>query len=674
MGQVKFAKTITVTVDPSGTPEVLKAYLVNYTRRIGSRPDEFVVMLADRYADTVSNSAYRGKACSLAIGGSTVLTGTIHRIGKRYSDQRCEFTVLDNRWKINKTYVGAQFLETLDSNGLPTSFANGLPGYGADITFNANGKPNKSKTSLAFVYLGYEHNTANANYWTYGEALHWLWDNCVTDVAAPTEGWAFGGMEKKADEMALFGVPVGEAIDAILGRTRCTWTIDASGVAHIYAIGEGQFGGTQAIVIRAATGTPHAPSGVDDWEVEELQIEESTDDAIGQVDIVGGKQQREVLLGDSDFTRVDWFGIDLTPGWVGPGRFSPFTAGMGDVWSNYQQNRYYYIYLASFGGNIPSLAEYTYRYNLKNDIYEAHKIGPDLQANEQPYQMLPQLLIGRDKAGNFVNPDQENAIEGVDPLELLKQQYPDGATLDLDRGYLFARGVSPVYGAGPGLYHMIRPPFNSLNNPVNFTIAFQCAYRSYKSVTSSVPGLTTQIRRALLRDEIIHKTREATKVLMPVNGIFDIGVPEWRIVDGITPPTGATKNYYDRYYPLLPSSNAGGAQDGLPLMDMTITLPAGVITDGMGQLNEIAGVVTPYVGLQSVNGRAVFSTWRDIAVGTNITSTNANYGLTGNEIVIAVSFSDDDQTTEIAFTNRLGNDVNRLAQAFVDARQYRRPL
>ena len=460
--------------------------------------------------------------------------------------------------------------------------------------------------------------------------------------------WSFGGMEKKADGFELFGIPVGEAIDMVMGRTRCTWNIDSSGVAHIYAIDN--FSGAQAIVVRDATGTQHAPSGVDDWEVEELIVEESTDDAVGQVDVVGGRVEREVLLGQSDFTQLGWYGISIDPSWVN-GRCLSFPRnGYYPVWSNYDVQQYFSL--------TSWFKKYLYRYDLNRNIFAAHLIGPDLQANEQPYSMLSQLLIARDKYGNYVNPDQENAIEGVSPLELLKAQYPDGGTIDYDRGYLLMWGGESYYIYG---WEVVQPPIYGKSNPGQFTVAFKCAYRAYQTVSHTVPGAASQIRRMILRDDIIHKTREATKVTMPVNGIYDFNNHLTTFTEGIPLPAGASKNYSATVGTIIPT-------------DLTISLPAGVVVDGMGELKQIADTIDPYVGIVSVNGRAAFSTWRDIAIGTNITTTNANYGLTGKEIVIAVSYSDDECKTEIAFTNRLGNDVNQLAQAFVDARSYRRAL
>lgn len=658
---------VSIVVDPAGTPETMVAELIHFKNTIGAKASKLVFRVADRRPKDVTNSSYRGKTCTFKINGTAKMTGTIQRIQKEWATQSVIFTGLDKRHQINADYVGSTFLETLDSNGVQTGTWNGLPYYGADITFNLNGRPNRNLDTAIneFVPPGYEHNTANAAYWTYGQALEWLWTYCVTAVTIPTisgdtpKDWTWGGWNKKMEELSLFGVNVGDAIDAIMARTRSHWWLDASGTAIVASIDSPA--ASQALVIPDPD-SPIAPLGTATDRPIDISVEESTDDAITTFDVIGGKQQREVLLKtvytgsiytadevlvSTDFEQTQWFAISNNPGWLSaldyPG--SPFSA----AWSNYNVQRYLHIY-DGFGSPTN---EYVYRYNLKTDIYEAHKIGVNLTANCQPYKMLPQLLAARSKVGAYVNPDEETAIDGVSPLEMLALQYPDGATIDFDRGFLLGRGVEPLaVDAG----YTIEPPYWGTSFPNNFTIAFECAYRNYKRVTSAISGVPT-VRRCVLRPELIHKTRESTKMVSPVVAGID-AVGNVTYTDGIATPTGWTKDYANGTTPVMPRT-------------LTYTTPAGIIVDGMAELAEISALITPYVGLININGEGAFPTWNDLAIGTLISDASGQYGLTGSEIVTAITFDGRSQRTEFQFTNRLGRDAMALANAFVDQRAYR---
>lgn len=655
----------------------LTAKLLHFSKTIGFKPSEYTVLLLNKRPKDVTLTDYQGKAATIKVDGVLKLTGNVMRVEKRFSTQDVIITAQDYRWKMNASYVGATLLDPLDSDGLPTSF-NGLPYYGADVTFNLKGLPNRSLSDNTFVPPGFEHNTANAAYWTYGDALEYLW-GLQSEVAMPTvsgqtpKDWTIGGTNRKMEELALFGKPIAEACAEIINRTRCQWYLDASNVPKFFAID------APVTTLAMDMPDPDSPSTPTANTPIEFNTEISVDDAIGQLDIVGGKQQREVMLKttwtdgvyhdppatvtDTDFTQGQWFGISVDAG------FKNWTALMpGTIqWSNYNVERYLQTYINNAGWIINPGHEWMYRYDIKHDIYAAHKIGPDLPtvtidsvtyAPFQPYRMLSQLLVARDKNGKYINPDEELAYEGVSPLELLRTQYPDGCTIDLDRGYLLARGVEPLV-VNP--LEVIAKPYRSTWAPTKLTIAFECAYRAYKTASTSISGMPLQIRRCIVRDELIHKTREATEVLMPMGAVFD-ALGNVALTEGVPVPTGATPNYStSTTIPLQPAN-------------LTITLPAGIVLDGLGGLDEIKNVVSDYVGLRMINGNATFPTWKDIDPGTRLTGATSQYDTTDLEIVTAISFSDEQQQLEVAFTNRLGNDVMALAAAFVDQRAYRRPL
>jgi len=667
-----------VLVNVTGVGD-LTSQLIHFSKVIGAKPSEFTVLLINKRPKDVVLADYQGKAATISIDGVVKLTGNVMRVEKQFTQQNVLLTVQDYRWKMNATYVGASLLDALDGNGVPSTF-NGLPYYGADVVFNLNGMPNKSKTALEFVPPGYEHSIAYADFWTYGQALEWLWSNCVTDVALPSNGglspkdWTFGGTNKKMEESAMFGKPVAEAIDEIVGRTRCQWYLGATNTPVFFSIDN------PVATFVLNVGNPDAPVTPTDHTPIELDVEVSTDDTIGQLDIVGGKQQREVTLGTSysgsiyngtqvqtatDWEQVPWFGIETSGGWNVPGLTwvgSPYDL----KWTNYSVERYLHVYTAALMTG-ETFQEYTYRYNLKSDIYEAHKIGKNLPiptptVNFQPYKMLSQTLLARDKNGAFVNPDDPLAYEGISPLELLKTQYPDGANLDLDRGYLTARGGAPWLIQSS---FIIQPPWYSVSNPTKLTIVFECAGRAYVSSTNAVAGLPTQIRRCVVRDEFIHKTCEATDFIMPV--VVDIdALANWTVIEGVAVPAGWIRNY----------SLSGNIYTSGPIrqQDFTISRPAGIVVDGIGKLNEIKSVVSPYVGLPMVNGSGALPTWVDLELGTRLTGAASQFGTTDLEVVTAIAFTDENQRLEFGFSNRMGIDIANLSSQFVNRFAYIRPL
>lgn len=647
MGYAYPANVGELTIDAT----VYKAKLVHYTHSIGARPSEAQFLLLEKTPNTISNSTLRGKTATFKVDSVTKLSGKVYRIGKRFADLGVVVTVLDNRQLINSTYVGSDLLEQLDSNGLPTGSFAGLAYYGADIVFNLNGKPNQSKTTpLTFVAPGYEHNTAYANYWTYGQAIEWLltrYCSGYTISPATPSGWAWGGWDKKMDELALFGVPVAEAIDQICARTRATWWLKDT---TLYFASIDNPTASAALVIPDPA-APIAPDGTATDRPIDIEVEESVDDTTTILDIVGGKQQREVLLASTDWTQTQWYGINIQDGWY-PER-APLLSYY-PVWSNYDTELYRSLVLNNYGWITAFPASHVYRYNLNPDIFESHKIGTDLDANSQPYKILPTLLVARDKNGNFINPDQENAYDGVSPLELASQQYPDGFTLDMDRGFAFGRGYGPFTLSG---LEQIIPPTSSLSNPSNLTLAFECSYRAYQSANVAITGVP-DIRRSVVRDEFINKTREDTRVLMPINATYDL-ISSWSIANARPIPSGASANYSSPVaIPLRP-------------MDLTITLPAGSVVNAMGSLAELKTLVEPYVGLININGTGAFPSWTDLEIGTLVSDASGAYGLTGSEFVIAVSFDDETQRLEFSFTNRLGRDAVSVASNFIDARKYR---
>lgn len=638
MGAVYPANIIAATVDGVA---VSAPYIVGYSNRIGGQPAECQILLGNAVLESADhpNSKYRGKSASVTIDGAALITGYVYRVTKRQSDRSVVLTILDKRWHINKTYIGASLLETLDGDGLPTT-TNGLRGLGADVVFNLGGKPNKSKTSLDFVQVGVDGATTNADYWTYANIVDWIWTNYITDVTKPTIPTT-GGLGQKADELSLFGVPVGDALEEVFARTRSQWVLDGSNTAYIFDIDN------PAATLALTFPDPDSPSPASAHTLsvtEEFEVEESIDDGAGQVDIVGGPQVREIMLTQGDFDSANYNEVEASPGWA---------ETTGGIWQNFNFN---------WQSNVTNGASNgTTIHTIKPTIWAAKKIGPNLLPHEKSYSALPNLLIGRDQSGQFVPVDSEGKFEPISVGENLQFQYPDGFSLNLDSGHVITKWRSSLIGT-PGALFLTLPYAESVDQPYRLTVPYQCAHRGWVSVSGSVPGAPASLRRAVIRNEFVHKTREAVKVVMPVIAYYVTNSLLFLVSDMASLPTGATKNYQDIIpIPLVPGQ-------------FNITLPAGTVVDGISPLNELKTLVTDNVGVSQINGQGAFPSWRVLLPGTRLTASPNNYALSGKEMVTAIAFNDNTQRLEFSFTNRLGSDITNLAQAFVDTRQYKRPL
>jgi len=323
----------------------------------------------------------------------------------------------------------------------------------------------------------------------------------------------------------------------------------------------------------------------------ELEVEQSIDSAVSQLDIIGGKVKREVMLVGSDFDGpLPHFVISTNQGtWNG----SILASGLLGVssWSNFNQENYYNPFNA--------IISFNYRYNLKKDIFETLLIGKNLQDGDAPYRMFGNLLLGRDKTGQFMNPDDPTAYEAVSAEEILRAQYPMGGGVEYDRGYIYAEGMTPISTAG----QLIMSPQHSIEPPQKLTMVFECAYRAWVSQTTNVSGSPSLMRRAIVRNEFVHKVRGGsntnttggTKYLMPVTSLFyPAGTVETypgTPTIPITYPTGATPDFVE-----YPSTTA----PPLDPLSLTFHVPSGIVVDGVGALEEVKDQVAPYVGLKHV--------------------------------------------------------------------------
>jgi hypothetical protein len=180
---------------------------------------------------------------------------------------------------------------------------------------------------------------------------------------------------------------------------------------------------------------------------------------------------------------------------------------------------------------------------------------------------------------------------------------------------------------------------------------------------------------AVLRNDFVHKTREDVEIPVPVglSWIADAGAnyQEYHYTEAIDlNELGVEGIDWERTYI---KDFYGTLDDDGPSFRPTVILYAGVVVDGVSPLEELANSIKNELGEPNVNVEGAFPSLRSLDVGDKIESSDADWGLTGNEFIVGISF--DGRTQELGFvaTNHIGADALELAQRFVDTRRFRYP-
>lgn len=621
---------VVVTIDGTDYP----AILVSFQTSVGASAGVAEAVLVNEFARSSDPNDFLGREASVTVDGATLITGHALRVRPQLSDESVVVRILDKRWMLNKTWIGQRHFGE-----------DGIPILGADIIFNKDGKPNKDTTALEFVYENASTTDetcaiVEGDLWTYGQILEWIWTHYVDDITIPTIPLS-GGMEWSAEEISLLGTPVGDAIDEIFARTSCALAIDADGQAYI-------FNRLDPRAVMAVSTVP-AFTEVDNTAYtldfpSEIVVTNSAEKVITDVDIVGGFDVKEINL-----TQADWLAPvlekELQPSPMKRPDVVPETGATlieSIFWSNFQ-------------------TEATYRFVFDKSRYELHGLGKNTRRKDAAKLFLSELMTKRNRQGEFVPLGNECGISGIKVGESLGGQYVNGFSVDLDRASVIV----------PRIFYQPLP-----TAPLNFAVSVQTEQRSILTVSQPVPALPIEIHRAIIRQEFAQQTRESLRVEMPVDVSWVIlllasgGInTTWTAVPSVPIPAGATLVPPDVHPSgLYWTFNIAGL--AVPRTSFQVQLPAGTEFDAQSALTQIAGTVQDEIGKMAVNVEASYPSFKPVDVGTLLQFDGATYGAGVDQIVVAVNFDGDNQSSGFASTNHIGADALTLARRFLDVRRF----
>lgn len=659
MDTILEANVVAITIDSVS----YTAQLESYANPLGAEPGEAVVFLADLHAEDVAVTTLQGKTAVLTIDGVTVLDGDVFRVIKQLQDRSIRVVIKDKRWRINATYVGYDKLETLDGDGLPTT-TNGLKVLGADVIFNRDGKPNKDIDTG--IYLAppiapdFVYNRADVaempdcgvddrEYWTYGDIIDWLWSNYVTPqtgIAKPTIH-STGGLNRKAGQIDVAYTPVAEAISMVLSQTNASWWLHPDGTAYIVTKDN------PITSLALNFGNPDNPaadcSGYDLTHPSQFTLEHSIEESVAQVDVVGGNQIRQIKPVQTDFIAAPAGGgrsIVLSPGFLDGKSLSGYLP-----WSNCETS-----YESS------TFTQHTRRkkYTFDHSKYQAHRAGRNIRQRDLAKPMLGNLLYGRDKYGRYVAWDKECALQQASVQETLYAQYPSGVEFDLNRFDLYLRHrKKPDIPRADDI--VLDPDTYSALRPKQLAVPVVTEFRAHVNSSGTLAYLPVAVRRAALRQDIIHQTTEQVDLPAAMVGEFLTSDEMWHMLS-FFPPSGWTY--------LFPTI----FDEALDPTDYVFRSPAETVVDGIAPLNEVKAVIDAEIAQPVITVRGAFPSWRTLWPGTKLTAgtRGTDWGLTGNEIVASITFSGETQELQFQASNRIGAGIEELAKTFVDTRANRR--
>jgi hypothetical protein len=565
---------------------------------VGMRPGTANILMPDAGLNGAYANSIKGAIGTIYINGVLKFTGHVYGTRKRLSDQSVSVTLLDKRALLNKTWVGARHLTT-----------NGLPVLGPEIIFNYQNKPNRSNDVLAgggydFIYEKGDVDDEpvcsvfEAQFWTYGDILAWLWRKYVDDLNTPNIP-AAGGMEEIAGQMNLFGAPVGVAIDEVFNHTNCAWSLDGAGIPYIFTRVTPKTSTTIQFLDNNTFRSPDAytldfPCEFDvDWDASEV---------VGAVDVVGGRELREVMLaGDT----LDGNGNITTPSpdWDGP------YANFSDTYMSQEEG---------VDGVV-----YNDYWRFKRNRFEAHGAGKNIREKDRGINkvFMSQLLLRRDKDGLWIVNPEEAECGVVGAGSVIVKEPPRSVEKPFQDSFDFGRGhyITGPFHPGDGIEH---------GPPRKFVAPIICETRKSAEASNPLSGLPAVTRRAVIREDIEHQSRE----FIQVPGEWDQDAGDYIYED----------------------------------------FAAGVVYDGQTPLDDIAARIEPEIGRPVVSVRGEFPSYRLLEVGTRLQANGGHFDLTGDEIVVATVYRGDRQSLEFYATNYIGSGLGAIVTQFIDERMYRR--
>lgn len=662
---------MTVTVNAV----VQAALLLSWQNQVGSKPAEIEFELYGKVISNVNITAMKGKLCTVVIttdtGPITLFTGYIVDWKPVYSDAppggspECNvtFSAVDYRWILAGDFIGRKQLDTLDGSGV-TTVANGIPVLGADINFNRQTPFEHNNMDATtgifnagaapkFVYEkadtgdGTDCNHTDSIYWTYGDAIYWILAHYGTiltaiNVSGTSVGFSaasyaaavgsFTDLARTCEDIDIFGMNVADALDELFSRTNSNWYLDGTNTLVIFSRQHPD--GTDTLTA-ADPENPLATTNNYNLDIPcSLRATGSIRNVVSKVDVIGGTTIREIQAGAMDFNApIISFASQLVP----PPVLAAAVAGAGTVLSIWQ--------------NFSLLN--TVRYGFNHANYATHKAGKNIRVKDIAKPVSGELLLKRDFNGQYVNPDNECGIYGVNNNETIFPFWFYGGTVDLDRAEIDATCIGAIAGTPP---------------PQQWVMPVETEIRSW--IEASVPLSTLPFDRyiGVVRDDLRQKNRELIHVPFPVKlQVIQnaLGITYTILSEPIPLPAGWTKDY-----------EATGSITAGVVPAFTVSVPAGVVFDALGALQNLADNSTSEIGRERCDLEGSFPLFRSLPMGTQLTLVGDGWTetATGQECVVAVHFDGQTQQFSFAATNYIGPNAVQLASGFIGKANYRRGI
>lgn len=624
------------TMTVNGTAWAAK--LLSFHNQAGVRPGTAILRAYLVTPGDVTNANVRGKQATISIDGTKVFTGYVLEIGKGLQGGIVDLFLYDLRWSLRRTFIGQNHLGN-----------NALPVIGSDIVFNLNNNPNRTSATVTanvhkFVYEATGDDSKAAVYWTYRQILYWLFHFYVPDFTMPTLPAASESSPLRLDqanpgEVRIAWMRTDQAIELILSRCGLQLGCDKDGLLYVFDK-DNPRGDTITLTFHPIPGEggykPAKEYSLD--YPEDVYVRESIVDVVTDIYVVGGYSIRE-MSNDSDryFDRTQPFEIVPNGTWQYQVTSGKQTMNI----SNYRKDQ-------------------SWKYTFDKTMYGDQHAGKGYPISV-PYvkqkPALSTLRMARTETGNFVSKDAPDAKYAVGTHELLSATYPLGYIVDhSELAVIVPRHTTP-------------DGTDVTQSPRNWALPILTEERKNGYQQQTFTGQAVNyVASLVLRNDIQHYSREEIQVIAPVNGVLTRnadGTGSYTLTepDGFTLPEGWTRDY------TVDSPVALAANEKPPIP--TLTVPEGTLVDGESEVGDMALKIKAYIGKPLVNVTAQWPSFKNVEVGQQIAQSGVDYGITGKEIVVGVSFDAERDITRIVATNSLHTDSRVAASSFVSNKSWR---
>lgn len=706
---------------------------------IGSQPAQLNGILLGQDPRTFVLADVLGKPVEYHHDLSPIFKGFCVACPFTEESREVRVTCLDRRYLLNKVWIGRRH-----------QGASGIRKLGMEIVFNRGGKPNKDKdtgiyldppSAPAFVYDKgnvddpEDCETIEADYWTFGDILYWIWANYVDDIANPINVAdvgtipAFGGLDKKAGEVNVFTQFPGDAIEQVFGSTYASWWMDENGTAYIFAT-EDDTAIADATVAFVPAGEEYsmADHDMNEYPVA-FTVNASIQGVVSEVDLLSAPEVREIMT--ANYTHVEDMDLSTPPGSPATGDKYRVKPTGTDDWAGHD-NEIATWFTSVWGFEVPFVGMkvieddsgdgFQWDGAAWNNIgaLEDDWEGPEENTTVEPVGALNAGVLlfvadtglkpyewencrvehpwrftfkhnryeGHDAGRNMRQKDDAKPLTGEMNLRRTKEgnfTLPDDECASFSISDL--ESVSTYYAQGlrADSDKVAIETFRDVG-PNRWTHAVVTEKRNVvTAVGDGSAPLPENFYGVAVRNDFEHKTREEVKYAMPIHWSWIVNTAAVPMTSAytITLRSDVPSDANIDFDPTQPSPGPRSKGDtisfsgnltaayGRPPDDPTITFPAGTVQDSTGPLTELSEMIEPQVGRIACAVDGAFALRR--------ASLRPGYrlvesGVTGRlsgNVVVVGTHLAGNHLYSFSATNQLGASGAALASAFIDTRSRR---